>query len=96
MMMLDYSERLHRFSSVSVMIMSIKLTRRYSKYWFVQSIKLNLSTVKPLNSGHHWFSEKVSATERCPLYRGSKYKGLTITGDDWFLEKVSAIERCPL
>ena len=25
------------------------------------------NTVKPLNSGHHWFSEKVSAIERCPL-----------------------------
>ena len=24
-------------------------------------------TVKPLNSGHHWFSEKVSAIGRCPL-----------------------------
>ena len=25
------------------------------------------TTVKPLNSGHHWFLEKVSAIERCLL-----------------------------
>ena len=53
-------------------------------------------TVKPLNSGHHLFSEKVSAIERCPLWRASRYKNLTVAGDDLFLEKVSAIERCPL
>ena len=33
------------------------------------------STVKPLNSGHHWFSEKVSAIERCPM-GGVRYKEL--------------------
>ena len=25
------------------------------------------NTVEPLNSGHHWFSKKVSAIARCPL-----------------------------
>ena len=28
------------------------------------------SKVQHLNSGHLWFSAKVSAIERCPLYRG--------------------------
>ena len=32
-----------------------------------QVISNQKSTVKPLNCGHHWFSEKVSAIERCPL-----------------------------
>ena len=54
------------------------------------------TTVKPFNSGHHWFSEKMSAIERCPLWRGSNHKVLTVAEDDWVLEKVSAIEACPL
>ena len=57
--------------------------------------KINIK-VKPLYSRHHWFSKKVSARERCPLYRGSIYKGLTITENNWFMRKVSAIKRCPL
>ena len=66
--------------------------------WIYHTIQFSVfdTTVKPLNSGDHWFSEKVSAIERCPLYRGSIHKDLTITGDNWFLREVSAIERCPL
>ena len=33
----------------------------------LRSDDMMLSTVKALNSGHHWFSEKVSAIESCPL-----------------------------
>ena len=36
------------------------------------------TTVKFLNSRHNWFSEKVSAIERCPLLRGLKYNSLTV------------------
>ena len=35
-------------------------------------------TVKPFNSGHYWSSVKMSAIERCPPYRGLKYKSLTV------------------
>ena len=65
-------------------------------YWIYDFFKKIWVTLKPLNSGHHWFLKKVSAIERCQLKRGSIYKGLTITGDNWFLREVSTIERCPL
>ena len=29
-------------------------------------ISREVNTVESLNSGHHWFSKKVSAIERCP------------------------------
>ena len=54
------------------------------KHPFSQNLEKSTSssqiryTVKPLNSEHHWFSENVSAIERCTLQRGSKYKSLTV------------------
>ena len=59
-------------------------------------LQKKVNTVKALNSGHLWFSEKVSAIESCPLHRGSKYKGLIIAKENWFIIRVSAIKRCPL
>ena len=67
---------------------------KLSGSFFVQSFQHY--AVKPLNSGHLWFLEYVSAIERCPLWRGSKYKSSTVAGDNWLLVMVSAIERCPL
>ena len=37
------------------------------EYYIIVMIGRCVNTVKSLNSGHHWFSETVSAIERCPL-----------------------------
>ena len=62
------------------------------KFHPIKTKILKLSTVEPLNSRHHWFSKKVSTTERCPLKRG-KFQWKV---RNWFQKMMSTIERCPL
>ena len=51
---------------------------------YLDATSFHHHTVKPLNSRHNWFSNYVSAIERCLLQWSLIYKGLTITWDTLF------------